>query len=271
MNFEILQFLLPPFCVCLILTGIHVYLGIHVLSRGVIFVDLALAQIAALGATIAFLLEIEHGAGPYLVSLAFTLIGAAIFALTRNVEKRRIPQEAIIGVTYAISSALIILLMDRSTHGAEHIKDMLVGNILWVNWTDVAITFGLYALISIIHYRYRDQFLMITLEPEKAEKKGMNIRLWDLLFYATFGVVITSSVKIAGVLLVFSFLVVPSIIGMLFSATIKGRLFLGWAVGFLVSILGLTFSYVLDLPTGASLVVLFGVALLFAGIIRRFK
>ena len=264
-----LQLMLRPFIACLILTGIHAYLGLHVIEREVIFVDLALAQIAALGATIAFLVGLPHeGFSTYLVSLGFTLFGAVVFSLTRNVEKRRVPQEAIIGVTYAISSALIIILIDRSSHGAEHIKDMLVGNILWVTWPEVLTTFGLYSVISLLHYVYRDRFLMITLDPAAAERKGYSLKLWDMLFYASFGLVITSSVKIAGVLLVFSFLVVPSIIGMLFSQTIRGRLAIGWSVGFLASVLGLTGSYLLDLPTGACLVVLFGVILLISGGVR---
>lgn len=266
---DALQLLMAPFCVCLILTGIHVYLGIHVLSRGVVFVDLALAQIAALGATLAFLFGVDHDSPlTYLVSVAFTLAGAGVFALTRNVEKRKVPQEAIIGVTYAISSALIIILVDKASHGAEHIKGMLVGNILWVTWREVLITFVLYSIISIFHYKNRKKFLLISLEPEKAEQQGYNLKLWDLLFYGSFGLVITSSVKIAGVLLVFSYLVVPSIIGMLFCSTIRGRLLVGWSVGFLASVLGLSLSYILDAPTGASLVVFFGVTLIGAGIVR---
>lgn len=271
MKWEVIQFLMAPFCICLILTGIHVYLGIHVISRGVIFVDLALAQIAALGATVAFLCGLPHeGGATYFVSLAFTLLGAAVFATTRNVEKRKIPQEAIIGVTYAISSAAIILLMDKSSHGAEHIKDMLVGNILWVTWPEVLMTLGLYSLISIFHFKFRKQFLLISLNPEEAKRKKYSLKLWDMLFYSSFGFVITSSVKVAGVLLVFSYLVVPSVIGMLFSRTIRGRLMIGWGVGFLASVFGLTASYFFDLPTGACLVVLFGILLFLAGLIRKF-
>ncbi len=271
MKWEVIQFLMAPFCICLILTGIHVYLGIHVISRGVIFVDLALAQIADLGATVAFLCGLPHeGGATYFVSLAFTLLGAAVFAMTRNVEKRKVPQEAIIGVTYAISSAAIILLMDKSSHGAEHIKDMLVGNILWVTWPEVLMTLGLYSLISIFHFKFRKQFLLISLNPEEAKRKKYSLKLWDMLFYSSFGFVITSSVKVAGVLLVFSYLVVPSVIGMLFSRTIRGRLMIGWGVGFLASVFGLTASYFFDLPTGACLVVLFGILLFLAGLIRKF-
>lgn len=266
---SVINLLLAPFCVCLILTGIHVYLGIHVLSRGVVFVDLALAQIAALGATIAFLMDLPHDSPyTYLIGVGFTLVGAALFSLTRGVEKRKVPQESIIGVTYAISSALIIILVDRASHGAEHIKGMLVGNILWVTWPEVLTTFGLYGVVSFVHYKFRDRFLMVSFAPEEAASKGYSLKLWDLLFYASFGIVITSSVKIAGVLMVFAYLVVPSIIGMLFQSSIKGRLAVGWSVGFVGSVVGLSLSYVLDLPTGASLVVFFGLMLVVAGFVR---
>jgi zinc/manganese transport system permease protein len=175
----------------------------------------------------------------------------------------------VIGVTYAFSSALIVILVDRwASHGAEEIKEMLVGNILWVTWAETLTTFTLYTLISLFHYAFRKQFLLVTLDPAKAEAEGYSLKLWDLLFYGTFGIVITSSVKIAGVLLVFSYLVIPSIIGMLFCQSIRSRLFLGWGVGFLVSVLGLYLSYILDLPTGAALVVLFGIILVLAGVIR---
>lgn len=263
MHSEAFQFLLPPFLICLILTGIHAYLGIHVLERGVIFVDLALAQIAMLGTTIAFLIDLPHdGIGAYFISLGFTLVGAALFSLSRKMEERRIPQEAFIGVCYAFASALIILLIDKSSHGAEHVKEMLVGNILWVSVTDVYSTLGLYIIIAAIHFLYRKQFLLISSDPEKAKAKGMNLVLWDLLFYGTFGMVITSSVKIAGVLLVFSFLVVPSIIGMVFANKLSHRLLIGWTSGFAVSLCGVVASYHFDLPTGASLVVLFGILLI---------
>ncbi|NBY19708.1 metal ABC transporter permease [bacterium] len=149
-------------------------------------------------------------------------------------------------------------------------KTCLVGNILWVSWKDVLTTLGLYTAISIFHYKFRKKFLLISLHPEEAKAKKLSLKLWDLLFYASFGFVITSSVKVAGVLLVFSYLVVPSIIGMLFSSSVKGRLAIGWSVGFMASVCGLVASYIFDLPTGACLVVLFGLLLLIAGVIRLF-
>src|ERR1700682_3672394 len=200
---EILPFLLAPFLASLILTGIHAYLGVHVVERGVIFVDLALAQIAALGATIAILMGMDpHGSGAYWLSLAFTFAGAAIFAFART-RRGHIPQEAFIGIAYAVASPTAILAMSKATGETEHLKDMLVGNILAVSMHDVAKTAILYGVVGIFHYIFRKQFLLISTNPEKAEARGMSIRFWDFLFYASFGFVVTSSVAIAGVFVVF--------------------------------------------------------------------
>src|SRR5882724_272681 len=208
---EILQFLILPFLASLILTGIHAYLGVHVVERGVIFVDLALAQIAALGATMAILIGMDpHGAGAYWMSLGFTFIGAGIFTLVRSKQKR-IPLEAFIGITYAVASAAAILAMSKATGETEHLKDMLVGNILAVSRPEVIKTAILYGAIGIFHYIFRKQFLLISIDPKAAEAQGISIRLWDFLFYASFGFVVTSSVAIAGVLLVFCYLIVPSV------------------------------------------------------------
>src|SRR5690349_11769775 len=200
---DVLSFLLAPFVASLILTGIHAYLGVHVVERGVIFVDLSLAQIAALGTTIAVLYGMEpHGVSTYWVSLAFTFIGAAVFSTIRS-KRARIPQEAIIGICYAVASAAAILAMSKATSESEHLKDMLVGNILAVSWEEVRKTALLYGAIGLFHYIFRDKFLAISLNPRKAEAQGISIKLWDFLFYASFGFVVTSSVSIAGVLLVF--------------------------------------------------------------------
>ena len=207
---EILPFLIWPFVASLILTGIHAYLGVHVVERGVIFVDLALAQIAALGATIAILAGMDpHGRGAYFLSLGFTFLGAGIFAFART-RRGHIPQEAFIGIAYAVASATAILAMSKATGETEHLKDMLVGNILAVSRAEVVKTALLYGVIGLFHYFFRKKFLLISTSPSKAEASGMNIRLWDFLFYASFGFVVTSSVAIAGVLLVFCYLIVPS-------------------------------------------------------------
>jgi len=258
---EVLPFLLAPFVASLILTGIHAYLGVHVVERGVIFVDLALAQIAALGATIAILAGMDpHGRGAYWISLGFTFLGAAIFSVART-RRGHIPQEAFIGIAYAVASAAAILAMSKATGETEHLKDMLVGNIIAVSWSETGRTALLYGAIGLFHYIFRKNFLLISMDPKAAEAKGMSIRFWDFLFYASFGFVVTSSVAIAGVLLVFCYLIVPSVGAMLFADRIGRRLAIGWTMGTLVSALGVYLSVVLDLPTGATIVCTFGTVL----------
>ncbi len=258
---EVLQFLLWPFVASLVLTGIHAYLGVHVVERGVIFVDLALAQIAALGATVAILMGMNpHGHSAYWISLAFTFLGAAIFSLART-RRNHVPQEAFIGIAYAVASAAAILAMSKATGETEHLKDMLVGNIIAVGKTEVLLTAALYGVIGAFHYIFRRKFLLISMKPAEAEAQGVSIRLWDFLFYASFGFVVTSSVAIAGVLLVFCYLIVPSVGAMLFADRIGPRLAIGWTMGTLVSALGVYLSVVLDLPTGATIVCTFGAVL----------
>lgn len=258
----VLPFLVAPFLASLILTGIHAYLGVHVVERGVIFVDLALAQIAALGATVAILIGMNpHSGAAYWLSLAFTFVGAAIFAFART-RRGHIPQEAFIGIAYAVASATAILAMSKATGETEHLKDMLVGNILAVSYHDVMKTAVLYGVIGVFHYIFRKQFLLISTNPEEAEAKGLRIRFWDFLFYASFGFVVTSSVAIAGVLLVFCYLIVPSVGAMLFADKIGRRLAIGWTMGTLVSALGVYFSVLFDTPTGATIVCTFGAVLI---------
>ncbi len=266
---EMLQFLMLPFLASLILTGIHAYLGVHVVERGVIFVDLALAQIAALGATIAILVGMDpHGTGAYWMSLGFTFIGAAIFSLLRA-SRKGIPLEAFIGITYAVASAAAILAMSKATGETEHLKDMLVGNILAVYRHEVIKTAILYGCIGLFHFIFRKKFLAISLNHDKSENLGINVKLWDFLFYASFGFVVTSSVAIAGVLLVFCYLVVPSVGAMLFAKRVTTRLAIGWTMGTLVSALGCYFSAnVFDTPTGATIVCTFGAVLIVMVIAR---
>src|SRR3979490_197074 len=262
------SFLLAPFIASLILTGIHAYLGVHVVERGVIFVDLSLAQIAALGTTMAVLYGLDpHGSGAYWISLAFTFLGAAVFSTIRG-HRARIPQEAVIGICYAVASAAAILAMSKATSESEHLKDMLVGNILAVSWQEVGKTPALYGAIGLFHYVFRKRFLAISIDPDKAEAEGVSIRFWDFLFYASFGFVVTSSVAIAGVLLVFCYLIVPSVAAMMFAERIGPRLAIGWTMGTIVSALGVWLSLVLDLPTGATIVCTFGLVLIIMAAVR---
>ncbi len=271
MDWSILQFLAAPFVASLVIAGIHAYLGVHVVERGVIFVDLSLAQIAAFGATMGLLLPATEGepstTGVYALSLLFTFIGAALFSLVRG-RRARIPQEAIIGITYAVATASTILALSKATSESEHLKDMLVGNILAVSWTDVGKTTVLYAIIGLFHYLFRRRFLLISLDPNAAEAEGISIRFWDFLFYASFGVVVTWSVSIAGVLLVFCYLVVPSVGAMLYADRIGPRLAVGWTMGSIVSALGVYVSLLLDLPTGATMVCAFGAVLVLMAAVK---
>jgi zinc/manganese transport system permease protein len=269
---DLLGFLYLPLLAGLILTGIHAYLGVHVVERGVIFVDLSLAQIAALGTTIAYLAGFPlHSPVSYFWSLGFTILGAAIFAFTRVHRETRIPQEAIIGIVYAVSAAAAILAMSKAPEGTEHLKDMLVGNILTVSRGTVAETAALYALVGVFHWFFRKKFLAISVGAHNGEAESMpRVKLWDFLFYTSFGFVVTSSVAIAGVLLVFSYLIVPSVAAMLFSHSIGKRLAIGWTMGAVVSAIGILISFQADLPTGATIVCTFGIALLLLAIVRLF-
>jgi zinc/manganese transport system permease protein len=253
------ELLLAPFCACVVLIGIHCYLGLHVVRRGVIFVDLALAQLAAFGGTVGLLAGYEAGStGAYVFSLVFALLGAGAFAYTRT-RAQGIPQEATIGITYAVSSAYALLILDKAPHGHEQMEQMLVGSILYVTWGDVAKVLFMYSAIALVHLIFRRQFFALsfgndsTLSPRR-------ILFWDFMFYASFGVVVTSSVQLAGVLLVFSFLIIPAVCAMYFATSVGARLLFGWIFGLVVSVVGLYLSATFDLPTGAAIVGTFGLA-----------
>ncbi len=266
MNLSIWDIMAPAFFECLILVGIHSYLGLHVIRRKVIFVDLALAQIAALGTTVGFLFGImPDTTGAYWFSLLFTFIGAAVFSISRF-RHEKIPQEAIIGIAYAIAAAVAILVIDKAPHGAEHIKEILTGSILWVKWETIRNAAIVYSIVGIFHFIYRRQFLLISENPDKAYKKGMSVRFWDFLFYVSFGVVITHSVGTAGVLLVFVFLVVPAITSMLITDVLWKQLIIGWSMGLVVSVMGLYLSYSADLPSGPTVVAFYGLMLIIVAI-----
>jgi zinc/manganese transport system permease protein len=271
MDLATLEFLAAPFAASLIIAGIHAYLGVHVVERGVIFVDLSLAQIAALGSTMALLVpfmgEDPHGPWVYWSSLGFTFIGAAVFSMIKS-RRARIPQEALIGISYAVASAATILAMSKATSESEHLKDMLVGNILAVSWPEVTSTAWLYAVIGVFHYVFRRRFLAISMNHNGAEAQGASVKWWDFLFYASFGVVVTRSVSIAGVLLVFCYLIVPSVAAMLYAQSIGKRLAIGWTMGTVVSALGIYLSVKLDLPTGATMVCTFGLVLILMALVR---
>jgi zinc/manganese transport system permease protein len=258
---EIIQFMLWPLMACLLLPPILVYLGLHIIRREIIFVDLALAQVAALGTCVAILFE-QHGHWPgYAWSLGFTLVGAALFTLTRT-RNSEVPQEALIGIVYVVAAAAGIVLLNRSAEGAEELKRTLVGDVLLVNQVSVLRTFGIYLGIGAVHFLLRRQFIELTFQPEQAAARGANLRAWDFLFYCLFGVVVTSFVQIGGVLLTFSYLIVPAVCATFLVRTLGRRLIAGWIVATGSSVLALYLSYKIDLPTGAAVVCVLGGVLL---------
>jgi zinc/manganese transport system permease protein len=265
-----LSLFLPPLVACLVIVAIHSYLGLHVIAREVIFVDLSLAQMAALGSAVAVLVGRQpDSTASFLYALGFTSLGAVLFALTRTEERGRVPQEAFIGIVYVVASAAAILVADRTPRGGEAIKDILVGSLLWVTWPTIARLAAIYAAIGLFHWFLRRRFLTISFQPETALARGWSIRWWDFLFYLSFGIVITFSVPIAGVLLVFSFLVVPAAIAFQYSRRQGVLAIISWIAGAVASASGLFVSFRYDLPTGPVVVCMFGLLLLVAFGARR--
>ena len=254
------ELLFWPFLASLVLTGMHVWFGLHVLARGVVFVDLALAQVAALGVTVAILAghSVQSEAG-YWYALAFAIGGAVLFALARAHEAA-MQQEAVIGIVYAVSASLGVLALDRAPQGAEHIKQLLIGSILTVTPQEVGMLAALYGLIGAVHWALRRPLLEVSFNPLLAAALRRRVFLWDVVFYGSFALVVTSSVRIAGVLLVFSYLIVPAAISGLFAPSVRGRLFVAWALGAAISAAGLHASWTWDLPTGPAIVAAFGAA-----------
>ena len=251
---ELLALMTKPFLACVILVGIHAYLGWHVIEREIIFVDLALAQIAALGAAIALIAGFAESAwGNYLITLGFTFLGAIVFSFS-GTEKSKIPQEAVIGIVYAGAASMVILILNFSPSGDEHLKHFLTGNLLFVSWSKITMLIAIYGLIGIIHWKMRKPFLMLSQDRDKAKENKINIRFYDFIFYALFGVVVTTSVQVAGVLLVFCFLIIPAGIGVLCASTLISRLMVGWGAGIFCSFFGCFLSAWADIPTGPSIV-----------------
>jgi zinc/manganese transport system permease protein len=269
---EILSVMKWPLIACLLLPGILVYLGLHIVRREVIFVDLALAQVAALGTCVCLMLGHEaREVHTYFWSFGFTLIGAAIFALTRNQRHHQVPQEALIGIVYVVAAALSILLLSRSAEGNEELRRTLIGDVLLVSPKEVLKTFVIYLAIGAVHFVFREQFLMLSFEPERAATEGIAARWWDFLFYALFGLVVTSFVQIGGVLLVFSYLIVPAVCANFLARRVGALLAIGWVTATISSVVGLYIAYQFDFPTGAAIVCVLGAALLLTAVAAKFR
>jgi zinc/manganese transport system permease protein len=251
-----------PFIACLVLPPLLVYLGLHVVEREVIFVDLALAQVATLGTSIALLMGYDfHDRVVFWISLGVTFLGAAFFSLTRGRERGPVPQEAVIGITFVVAAAGVILLLSRVAGGREELEHLLTGDILNVTAGEVGQRALLFAILAAFYAAFHRRFALISSDPEAAFDQGMSVRLWDFLFYAAFAVVVVSFVMVAGVLLTFAYLIVPAVSAVKLARRWTARLAVGWAVSTAASVVGLAASYGLDLPTGAAVVCACGLAL----------
>jgi zinc/manganese transport system permease protein len=261
-----------PLVACLLLPGILVYYGLHIIKREVIFVDLALAQVATLGTCVCLWLGHEaEDIHNFFYSLGFTLAGALVFTFTRPSKKARVPQEALIGIVYVVAAAAGILLLSKSPHGKEELQRTLVGDLLTVTPSQIWKTAALYVVIGLVHYGFRKQFIKLSFNHDHAEQGGLNVRLWDFLFYALFGLIVTSFVQVGGVLMVFSYLIVPAASAVFLVKSLPLQLLVGWAVATLGSVAGLYWSFQKDLPTGAAIVCALGVVLLGAGLASKFR
>ena len=261
-----------PIVACLLLPGILVYLGLHVVRREIIFVDLALAQVATLGTCVC--LWLGHEADDphnYYWSLGFTLAGALIFTFTRPTHRTRVPQEALIGIVYVVAAAAGILLLSKSPHGREELQKTLVGDLLTVSWKEIWTTAVLYAAIGIVHFIFRKQFFKLSFDPHRASAEKDAVRWWDFLYYALFGLVVTSFVQIGGVLLVFSYLIVPAVCASFLARNLPVMLLIGWLTATVASFAGLYASYRLDLPTGAAIVCALGLALMLVACVAKLR
>lgn len=266
-----IQLMLVPLAAALLILAIHAYLGIHIIARGVIFVDLALAQVAALGYTFATLLGFAPGsAAAYMIGVGATLFGALLLSFSR-IDHEYVPQEALIGVVYVAASAATILLAAQSPQGSEHVEELLTGTLLWVTWPEIGRMALIYAVLGVALWTLRRRFFIISLEPARARREGWRLRGWDFLFYALFGVIVTTAVGIAGVLVVFSFLVVPAVIAFLFVSGPARLLAMAWGVGTVATLAGLALSFQYDLPTGPLIVCVFSAALAIALGIRAMR
>ena len=270
MNF--LAVMALPLLACLLLTLILPALGRHVLARGVIFVDLALAQIAALGQSVAFLLGADpHDPSTYFWSFGFTLLGAALFSFLWD-RDHSVLQEAFIGISFALATAATLLLLSNAPHGAEHVSGALSGEALgWVTWKDIVIMATLFAIVGTFLFLSRRKLHVCSEDPKQARSMGLSVRKWDFLFYAAFGLVVTSSVKVSGVLAVFSYLIVPVVCATLLGRKGQAQLYWAWVIALVVSILGAVLSYLRDWPMGATIVCLFGVTVALISLTVRMK
>lgn len=260
---NIFSLMLLPFLECIILVGIHSYLGLHVIRRQIIFIDITLAQLAALGASIAFIMGYKpFQIQTFFISFFTALLGGIIFSLTRQKEREGVPQEGIIGLGFAIAASLSVLILDKFATGTEHMKDIFMGNLLWVRKEDFLKALFIYLIIGIIFALFHRKFLMVSGGAENSKPKDHSIFFWDVIFYTLFALVITTSVEVAGVFLVFTFLITPALMAVQATKNFGKQLLIGWIAGTMASLLGLILSYIFDFPSGPSVVIAYALLLI---------
>ncbi len=272
-----IEFMLAPFVVCLLLIGINIYFGIHVIKREIIFIDIALAQIAALGGTIAGILHDllpssaehahnEHTIWWYLFAIGFTTAAALLFSLLKS-RRLSLPLESLIGIAYAVAATGAVVILDKAAGGELHVHDMVAGSILWVNWHQITVLFFVFALIGLFHFKFRKKFFALT-DAYNDENTYYHF-WWDFLFYATFGIAVVFSVQVGGILTIFAFLIIPASTSALFSNKWSTRILFGWGLGTIVTVCGLYLSWAMDVPSSPTVILFLGVFLLLAILVRR--
>ncbi len=263
-----LEFMFAPFVVCLLLIGINIYFGIHVIKREIIFIDISLAQIAAFGATVAVVVGLaphDHEAptlAGYLFSIGFTTLAAFLFTILKS-QKLPIPLESLIGIAYAVATTGAVILLDKSAGSDVHVHDMMAGSILWVRWSQILELTIVFGLIGLFHYLFRAKFISLTDNYNNGPDNSYSM-LWDFLFYTTFGVAVVHSVRVGGILTVFAFLIIPASISALFSKNWLPRILIGWGLGTLVTVFGLFLSWKMDVPSSPTVILFLGIFLLLA-------
>ena len=268
---QLIQILGLPFLACIIIGAILGYLGIHVLKREVIFIDIALAQIAAVGSIGAHLAFEVHGDSPagYACSLACVLLAAGFYALVRR-RVIQISLEAVIGISYAIAAAGALFLVGIAPGGHVHVQTMLSGSLLWTRWSDVITGLALFSAVGFAFFIFRKPFKRIADDYDNAIAEGMSVMRWDFLFYALLGVVITLAVRMAGVVAVFAFLIIPATISALVRPNGPGRIFITWLASVIASMGGLLFAYYLDFSLGPCVVVFLGGLLIIVSLVSKY-
>jgi len=266
----IIQILGLPLLACILMSAILGYLGIHVLKREVIFIDIALAQIAAVGSIAAHLVFEVHGDSTvaYICALGCVLLSAAFYAVIRN-RITQISLEAVIGISYAIAAAGTLFLVGIAPGGHVHVQQILSGSLLWTNWRDIVLSLLVFSAVGACFYFFRKPLNRLSNNYQKAHAEGLKTAMWDFVFYMLLGIVITLTVQMAGIVVVFAFLIIPSTISALFSSHWGIRMLIGWAVTAVASVSGLLFAYYLDFSIGPAVALFLGGELIIAALCCR--